>query len=544
MLFKPDDFDNPGFDTDFKSALPSADLLSDSTLDGGLSTSFSGLTGASLQRHLVELSATDALRAQQHVVRGLALTTGVLSHSAPTLHKALNGFDVRGTASESELADQLVSTAIGTATSVLSAIPTIYTQVAAAVLGLGQLLYGMFRTPKGQLPDHALPLQTYDDDTDAGHIHVHVNRALKDRDLTSLFLPRFEGSITVQTRKDEVGRYALAFGLGNGQVGEGAAFQPTGHLGFIPGGRRITSLVQTLLLEPPRKEGPPFFDPRCGGCEFSGGPKVVGRDVGSFYPSTNNAALTVWNHVMQVGPAMYEVDAVALQRAWQDHADAWGDGLAWLWNLGSQTSYWGTGMWRCALTEASRMQTVGIRKEIGALSWAPFDGCADLYPLGGFLDNSIYAGLADHASMSLWLAQHYYLQHTTIAAYLHPKVGSARNDPAMRAAIDDARRRILEGPEKYEVRKEDVVDSEYKAALREAGAFTPSFEQTFALNRTKRRRLTPAGLLLSETAPQPPKPPNPGGGSPLPTPPSVASPRSNTALALFTGLGASLLLVT
>ena len=59
-----------------------------------------------------------------------------------------------------------------------------------------------------------------------------------------------------------------------------------------------------------------------------GGPKIVGRDVGSFYPSTNNAALTVWNHVMQVGPAMHEVDAVALQRAWQDHADARGDGLA------------------------------------------------------------------------------------------------------------------------------------------------------------------------------------------------------------------------
>ena len=96
MLFRTDDFENLGFDTDFKSALPSADLLADSTLDGGLSTSFSGMVGASLQRHLVELSAVDALRAQQHVVRGLALSTGILSHAQPVVSQALNGFDIHG----------------------------------------------------------------------------------------------------------------------------------------------------------------------------------------------------------------------------------------------------------------------------------------------------------------------------------------------------------------------------------------------------------------------------------------------------------------
>ena len=544
MLFTPDDFENPGFDVDFRSALPSADLLGDSTLDGGLSTSFSGLVGASLQRHLVELSATDALRAQQHVVRGLALTTGLLSHGAPIIRKALNGFNVRGTTSQAELTEQLVTTSIGTAANVLSAIPTLYTQVASAVLGLGLMLYDLFRAPKGKLPAHALPLQTYDDDTDAGHIHVHVNRALKDRDLTSLFLPRFEGSLTVQTRRDEAGRYALAFGLGNGEVGQGAQFRPTGHLGFVPGGRRISSLIQTLLLEPPLKDGPPFYDPRCGGCEWSGGAKVVGRDVGSFYPSTNNAALTVWNHVLQAGPAMYEVDAVALQSAWRDHADAWGDGLAWLWNLGPQKSYWGTGVWRCALQEATRLQTIGVGEQIGVVSWAPFDGCADLYPLPGFLDNNLYARLADRASMALWLAQHYYLRHTTVAAYLHPDPGSARNDPAMQASIDDARRRILESPERYDVRERDVVDLDYATALREAGAFEPGYQRTLVLNQTEKRRLTPAGLSLSEHAPEPPDLPNPGGGPPLPRPPETRSPkRSTSGLALAAGLGAALFLL-
>ena len=546
MLFTPDDFENRGFDVDFKSALPSADLLGDSTLDGGLSTSFSGLVGASLQRHLVELAATDALRAQQHVVRGLALTTGLLSPSAPVISKALNGFDIHGTTSETNLASQLVTTSIGAAASVLSAVPTPYTQIASAVLSLGLLLYGLFRAPKGELPAHALPLQTYDDDTDAGHIHVHVNRALKDRDLTSLFLPRFEGSLTVQTRRDEAGRYALAFGLGNGEVGEGAAFHPTGHLGFLPGGRRIASLVQALLLEPPRKEGPPFFDPRCGGCEWSGGAKVVGRDVGSFYPSTNNAALTVWNHVMQAGPAMYEVDAVKLQSQWRDYADAWGDGLAWLWNLGSQKSYWGTGMWRCALQEATRLQTIGINKEIGFMSWAPFDGCDDLFSLASFLDNSLYAGLADHASMSLWLAQHYYLRNTTVAAYLHPDPAAARDDTAMQAAIDDARDRILAGPERYEVRERDVLDEDYKTLLRDAGAFTPSYERTFALNRTRKRRMTPAGLPLRDEAPDPPEPPTPGGGSPLPKPPTRPTRKrsGSSGLALAAGLGAAALLLS
>lgn len=546
MLFRTDDFENLGFDTDFKSALPSADLLADSTLDGGLSTSFSGMVGASLQRHLVELSAVDALRAQQHVVRGLALSTGILSHAQPVVSQALNGFDVRGTTSQVELAEQLVTTAIGTAAGVLSAIPTPYTQIASAVLGLGLLLYDIFRPKKGEGPSHrVLPLQSYDDDTDAGHIHVHINRALKDRDLTSLFLPRFSGSMTMQERRDEAtGHYGMAFGLGDGQVGNGT-FHPTGHLGFLPGGRRITSLIQTLVLRP-RRSDTPHYDPRCGGCSWSGGASVVGRDVGSFYPSTNNAALTVWNHIMQVGPAMYEVDAVKLQSAWQDHADAWGDGLAWLWNRGAAKSYWGTGVWRCALQEASRLQTIGINYEIGAVSWAPFDLCDDLYPLAGFLDNSLYAGLADRASMSLWLAQHYYLRHTTVAAYLHPDAGAARNDPAMRSAIEDARKRILQGPERYEVRKRDVVDQEYKAQLRDAGAFTPSFERTFVLDQTRRKRKTPAGLWLSDEAPDPPIPPHPGGGSPLPKPPATPPRKKSrgSGLALAAGIGAAALLLS
>lgn len=544
MLFKPKDFDNKNFSPFFESVLPSAEFLKGSTLDGGLSTTAPGLVGIGLKRHLIEVSAIDTMLAQQHVVRGLALNTGVLSQHASTVRQALNGFDIRGTTSETELAERLVTTSIGLAANVLSSIPTLYTQIASAVLSLGLVLYDLFNKPDAPRNLHALPLQTYDDDTDSDHIKVHINRALKDRDLTSLFLPRFEGTLTVQFREDDQGRNALAFGLGNSQLGGDAEFRATGHLGFLPGGRRITSIVQALLLEPPSGDSSPRYDPRCGGCFWSGGPKTVARDVGSFYPSTNSAALTIWNHVTQAGPAMYEVDAVALQSAWQDHADAWGDGLAWLWNHKAEKDYWGTGMWRCALIEATRMQTVGIRDEIGIISWAPFDGCADLYPLGGYLDSSLYARLADRASMQLWLAQHYYLRHTTVAAYLHPDPGSAANDPAMRSVIEEARRRILQTAERYEVREDDVVDPEYKAALREAGAFVPSYERTLVLNETKKRRLTPGGLTLSHEAPEPPLPPHPGGGSPLPKPPtSPRQKKSSAGLAVAAGLGAAFLLV-
>ena len=520
--------------------LPSAEFLKGSTLDGGLSTTAPGLVGARLQRHLIEISAIDTLLAQQHVVRNLAMSTGVLSHHASTVRQALDGFDIRGTTSEAELAEQLVTTSIGLAANVLSSIPTLYTQIASAVLSLGLVLYELFNKPDAPRNLHALPLQTYDDDTDSDHIKVHINRALKDRDLTSLFLPRFEGTLTVQFREDDHGRNALAFGLGNSQLGRDAEFRATGNLGFIPGGRRITSIVQALLLEPPSGDDSPRYDPRCGGCSWSGGPKTVARDVGSFYPSTNSAALTIWNHITQAGPAMYEVDAVALQSAWQDHADAWGDGLAWLWNLKSEKDYWGTGMWRCALTEATRMQTVGIRDEIGALSWAPFDGCAELYPLGGYLDNSLYARLADRASMQLWLAQHYYLRHTTVAAYLHPDPGSATNVSAMSIAIQDAQKRILQTAERYEVREDDVIDTDYKAALREAGAFVPSYERTLVLNETKKRRLTPGGLTLNHEAPEPPLPPHPRGGSPLPEPPQAPPPKSGSpSFAVAAAFGAA-----
>ena len=544
MLFKAQDFENQNFSPFFESVLPSAEFLEGSTLDGGLSTTAPGLVGTGLRRHLIEVSAIDTLLAQQHVVRGLAMNTGVLSHYASTVRHALDGFDVRSTNSEAELAEQLATTSIGLAANILSSVPTLYTQLASAVLSLGLVLYDLFNTPDAPRNLHALPLQTYDDDTDSDHIKVHINRALKDRDLTSLFLPRFEGTLTLQFREDAQGRDALAFSLGNSQTGKDAEFHPTGHLGFIPGGRRVTSVIQALLLEPPSGNSAPRYDRRCGGCTWSGGPKTVARDVGSFYPSTNSAALTIWDHVTQAGPAMYEVDAVALQSAWRDYSDAWGDGLAWLWNLESEKDYWGTGMWRCALTEATRLQTVGIQDQLGVLSWAPFDGCDDLFQLGPFLDNSLFSRLVDRASMQLWLAQHYYLRHTTVAAYLHPDPGSAAHDPAIRSTIEDARRRILQTSERYEVRENDVVDADYKTALREAGSFVPSFERTLVPNETKRRRLTPGGLSLSSEAPDPPVPPNPGGGSPLPRPPKAPAPKKSTpGLAIAAGLGAAVFLL-
>lgn len=543
MLFSIEDFDNKAFDDQFATVLPSADLLDDSTLDAGLSTIAPGLAGASLQRHLIKLAGTDALLAQQHVVRGLAMATGILSHHEKWVRPALNAFSLLGTTDVAELRHALVSTAIGTVGNILSAIPSIYTQIAAAVIGLGQLLYNLFAPGAQTPPRDVLPMQQYDDDTDMGQINFHVQRALYERDLTSLFLPRFEGTITVQIRKDETGRHAPAFGLGNAKTGDGAEFHNTGALGFIPGGRRITSIIQSRVLMPQRSKRP-YYDPRCGGCSWSGGPKVIGRDVGSFYPSTNAAALTVWDHVMQVGPAMYEVDALALQRKWRDYSDAWGDGLAWLWNHSSMANMFGLGVWRCSLQDATRLSTVGVNNQIGVMSWAPFDGCDDTYSVGSFLENSLYAGLVDQASMALWLAQHYYLRNTTVAAYLHPDPSAARNDPAMQAVIDDARARILQTSERFEVRKEDVVDTDYRSLLEEAGAFAPSYERTLALDTHSAPSRTAAGLRLADDAPDPPLPPKPGGGPPLPTaPPSKPRTRGRSDYApLILGLGAATVL--
>ena len=146
--------------------------------------------------------------------------------------------------------------------------------------------------------------------------------------------------------------------------------------------------------------------------------------------------------------------------------------------------------------------------------------------------------------MSLWLAQHYYLRNTTVAAYLHP-------DPAAARRHGDAggHRRCPRphpcGPERYEVRERDVLDEDYKALLRDAGAFTPSYERTFALNRTRKRRTTPAGLPLRDEAPDPPEPPTPGGGSPLPKPPTRPTRKrsGSSGLALAAGLGAAALLL-
>lgn len=179
------------------------------------------------------------------------------------------------------------------------------------------------------------PLQTGGSETDNALIESVLRPALRTRDLTQIFMPRFEGTQWAGLPRD--GGYAFA--QGKAQAGGSdvflqdiEVFTPNeGALGVIPGTSRVTAVIQVSFQTDTSQAGSEAWtsfqkggqDPR----NAEGAWQRV-TDTGLYYPATGRLAGNLWNLCRQKGnPLKYRLDPVRMHAAWREWAES---GLAYI----------------------------------------------------------------------------------------------------------------------------------------------------------------------------------------------------------------------
>lgn len=557
----------------FQSVLPGADILRDTVLDPGLGIA-NWRSSPVLHALTVNSFTVDTLRLQQFMAGWSANTLGVLSEYGPYFQGALDAFDVPMTTSMHDLIESIILSTIGGVGSVLSAIPNPYTQIAGALLGIGTQLYQLLAEGPTELPPFTIPAQEYNEQTDQDQFNTKVRALLRlgsefqsgasqgDAELafdyTSLFMPRLIGDPVLEYRF-QGSRLGVAFGFGDhggvnrilerdcrhrkggpecdSDISPGESFTASGptDLGYVPGGVRITSIIQCFPTENAVQNTAPWYDPRCG----SNISKADGTDVGMFYTSTNQGIQLLWDWCMKNSPQMFAIDTERLKSAWADTIDAALDGIKWLWNRPEKDD-WGQGTWHAMIGTIASAYTVGVhggQTVPGAIGTVTpnMSNCGSLNvdndPLffDGWKKYNLYDALIKPALDSLSDRQTHFLEESLIAAYLprpvHNYVAGAINQrrPDMLQTFQEARSAILEGPAKVIVVLEDIIDPGYRAQIEAA---LPKFK-TFDITAAPPGPGRPSGRLVA--------PPFPPSGDPPFTPPTEppvgpSTPRGMTRL--------------
>lgn len=531
MLLTLDDFGNRG---SFNPNVPYQPvMLGDEILELGLSdpaAAFPDLPSSELALHTANVAMNNVLQQQQYVVYDIATNLGVISPFVNGTMGALQGFDVSASAlSAISLAADALATGIGIAGKTLSAVPNIYVQIATVAVQLSlALVQWIVGEATPELVTQRLPASRYIRDVDLDMFNVYIRTITAGRDWTSIFMPRYEGALTMRVDTSH-GRDVLTWALGDGDVPRviwknipgpdkteyepQGTFERAGGMGMIPGGQQIYGFIQSATTEDPlgpTKNHPTRYDPRCcgtdnplGGVDCGGGghnPKVATLNAGTFFPVTAQAAVSIWDFVAQKGAAMFTLDTVALSSAWNAYFNAIWDGVASLYGSGlyidgpdaDDAAGWGCSVWNQSLRDLVRWHTVGMGGEInGFAAWAPMhEGHITDADGEAFSKNSTNHEIILPALGQLKAAQIFYLDQTTMAAYLPIGLNSndsqgvdanplaqalvmgAMRDPAIRQRFVAARRRILDGPQKRDVRLDDVLDPVYRQQLQLAGGGT------------------------------------------------------------------------
>lgn len=557
----PEDFEPGGLDlaTKFESMLPGQSILRDSVLDPGLDvTGWS--TGSALHMLSINSFAVDTLRLQQYMAGWSGRNLGVLSEYAPYFEGALGRIDVPMTLSMHQLIESLMLSTIGGLGQALSAIPNPYTKIAGAVIGMGTTLYSILAEGPTELPPFTIPAQEYNEQTDQDQFNTKVRAILtlgeesqqgasatvaaQAFDYTPMFMPRLVGDPVLEYRY-QGGRLGVAFGLGkhggvnrlverdcevyrkkgkdkarcDEDIPAGKSFTAAGDndLGYVPGGVRITSVIQSFPTEDPQSSAP-WYDPRCGSAITKANP----TDVGAFYTSTNQGIQLMWDMCMKNSPQMFSLDTARLKSAWSDYIDAVLDGIVWLWNTGAKDD-WGKGTWHAMIAGIATAFTTGVNGgqtipgAIGTVS-PDLNNCGALTKANDPLfferwsQQNLYDGLIKPALDSLAARQRTYLLESYIAAYL-PRPTSDdyvcgavnRWRPDLLHTFYTARAAILDGYGKVAVNLEDVVDLGYRAQIEAARPKFGTFDITAAPKKVGPG--SPSGRLTASPFPPTGDPP-------------------------------------
>lgn len=453
------------------------------------------------------------LQQQQYVTYDMGAQLGVLTPFVDPTRLSLKAFDVVVYSLDSDaLAEEIARKAIGIAGETLSAIPNMYTQIAGALIGLGTSVWDAIRANRTiEAPRQYLPCQQWSEEVDS-YVFGNIRKLTKSGyDWTPIFIPRYEGQLTLQICRSSGGEgpHSLMWGLGNGQIphvrkvyegggydlefGQDGQFDPSGGIGMIPGGQRIYGLVQQTVInnnDPTYdKNHPTAFNWRCAAHD------VAMLDLGLYYPSAAQTSTALWGYMFQRGAAMYAVDTGIVGDAWIRYFESMWDGISMLWanpefqgrdGKNGKIGY-GAGVWDAALSDLCINYGVGAYGDIGGIgTWQPAQcrGFLQSEDEEHFISGSALTQIILPAVAKLAQAQRWHLQHTTIAAYLpvfggksadpvdqngDAVMGAFRSSPQLRQEFKDARVRILQGPLKYEVRLQDVLDATYRQQIEDAG---------------------------------------------------------------------------
>jgi len=519
MKLKIEDFIAPSIDPmgNPASSFPPDEFLEALRLDPSLAIENADLPNSQIASFVAEDTIHGLLKQQQFLVYDMASSMGVLSSFVEPTKLSLRAFDISIDSMNAIAVGQKIvaTTLIGTAGQALSAVPNIYAQIAGALIGLGLQIYELVLNPSLAKPRVYLPCQEWTEETDAAVFHNMRVYTRNNYDWTGVFLPRFQGELSMQICKHDDGPHGLVWGLGNGQVphvrlvgssknrrfsfGEDGEFNPANGIGVIPGGQRIYSLVQSTPIDYRSdyldfsKDHPTVFDPRCGG----GDRDVMSIDTGGFYPTVAQAGVTLWDFMFQRGAAMYAVDTGTLGDSWIHYFKSIWEGVSMLWGnpeyIGSGSDNddvgYGAGVWEGSLAQLVRNYGVGMNNEIGGIgSWAPA-GCRSWLQSEDqdhFFAGSVLTKIILPAVSQLAHAQRWHLRNTTLAAYLpiyggknanpltqgdngSDVMGAFRSSEQLRADFANARARILQTDLKYQVRLQDVLDKKYRDEIEAAG---------------------------------------------------------------------------
>ncbi len=507
------------------------ETLENALLDPAILASMTG-GGVGLKRELTRMATADVMRQQQFLIYSMARRAGVLEPFVSATKKALQAFDFDSSSLDAvKIAASIVKTNLGFATDLLAAIP-VYGQIAAAVLEFAFKIAFLADEmgEKAKLMTPLIPMQVYSPATDQDVFNIQVLQITRgDVDWTTIFMPRYNtgGELTGVAQKNRIGQFAIGWALGNGDlpkpnfhdlhrkkqreskwsISQGvieAATDRAGQagLGFIPGGQRIYGIVQTTALFDqlgPSRLHPSVFHIRCSGIE-----QAERADTGSLYPTTTQGVLSLWDFMIQRNPAMFTIDPAGLLdgrsstgvQGWRTYFNKIWDGVLRAWRNPEWEGGWGCSFWKAALMQVVTNYTVGLHGVIGSTgAWSPgaprpdrlgnaVHGPIDSTDQDMWDKKNVFTKIIEPTLKKLLSAQMYYLSTTTMAAYL-PIYGGVEADPlrqdlimgAMREPIVAglfvrARRNILDGPLKYEVRLVDVEDRDFRRQIRNAGGGT------------------------------------------------------------------------
>jgi len=378
-------------------------------------------------------------------------------------------------------------------------------KIAAAIIGAAKAIIDIVRTrdqiekEAGELRERQVylrlpPLQQPDTDVDAYYVESVLRPLMESGSWTPIFSPRFDSDEWKGIARN--GGFAFAPGddiLGEDPFGKpNRVFSPGAGVGLIPGLDRITSVVQVSA-------DPMAIQAWGGSGRWPVKPDMV-TDVGKFYVNTGRLGSIVWGWATayDASPDLYKLDVGVhngagdkhLHYRWkrycdggvrymQETSDDWvnnnGKGRA----LSGDARYiLGTGIgcavgaWRCMNTLEGgkyervdpgwfgheRMAKFGLGKgTLGCVMDPPSMQVRDQN--GDRCVLTLYDVHIRRVLEKVRDRQVHYLWHSLVAAYVRADFDAFR-DPWMKAQLMQARKVMLEHPDRKLVELADVADDE------------------------------------------------------------------------------------